>query len=147
MKVKLMNQFGELTQDSKQMPRILNTNFAVIFTNENTKTIPKSAPLSRGLKPLEIDVIQEQDVKGYMDRLKTNKSTGFDALSPRLRKVLKQQILQPLTSIYNLSVQLNKVPGDGKLANILPIQKMISQVALKYQPVSLIHRHNPGENF
>ncbi len=41
----LVNEDGVLTQDSRQMAEILNTNFASVFTIENLDTVPeRSAP-------------------------------------------------------------------------------------------------------
>ncbi len=74
----------------------------------------------------------------YLDKLETNKSTGPDALSPRLLKELKEYILKPLTDIYNLSLQQNKVPEDWKQANVTPIyEKGDKSEALNYRPISL----------
>ncbi len=111
----LTDENGVLTKDSKQMTGILNKNFASVFTIENTATVPTvpmSPTLAREIDPLEIGTIKEQEVQKYLDKLDINKSTGPDNLTPRLLKELKQQILQPLTSIFNRSVQLNKVPED-----------------------------------
>ncbi len=85
-----------LNQDSKHMARILNNNFVSVFTVE---TIPEGPEPPRGITPLEVDSICDQEVKKYLDNLDTNKSTGHDNLSPRLLKELRQQILQPLTNI------------------------------------------------
>lgn len=45
-----------------------------------------------------------QDKLLEADKLDTRKSTGADSLSPRLLKELKQQILQPLTNVFNRSL-------------------------------------------
>ncbi len=108
------------------MAGLLNKNFASVFTVENTATapmVPTSPTLAKRIEPLEIGTIQEQKVQKYLDKFDINKSTGPNKLTPRLLKELKQQIIQPLTSIFNRSVQLNKVPGDWKLANVTPIFK------------------------
>lgn len=119
------------------MARILSSNFASIFTVEDFETIPEDPDPPRGITPLEIDSIRDQEVKKYLDKLDTNKSTGPDNLSPLLIKELKQQIFQPLTNIFNRSVQLNKVPEGWKMANVTPIFKGDKSVALNYSPISL----------
>ncbi len=114
----MLNESGIPTQDNKQMAEILNKNFASVFTQENTDTIPNT-PIPLGdIEPLETGVIQEQEVQKYLDALDANKSTRPDNVSPRLLKELKQQIVKPLTYIFNRSLQLNKVPEDWKLANV-----------------------------
>ena len=134
----LTDETGSVTQDSKQMARILNSNFASVFTVENIETMPENPDPPRGITPLKIDSICDQEVKKYLDKLDTNKSPGPDIMSPRLLKELKQQILQPLTNIFNQSVQLKKVPEDWKMANVTPIfKKGDKSVALNYRPISL----------
>ena len=59
----LRDETGELTQDRKNMAGILNRNFASVFTVENMEAMPDSTALSRVIEPLEIDAIQEADVK------------------------------------------------------------------------------------
>ncbi len=105
------------------MTKILNTNFASVFTLENRDTVPVSPAPPIKITPLEIDNITEQEVQKYLDKLQVSKSTAPDKLSPRLLKQLRQQIVQPLTSIFKSSVQQKKVPEDWKLANVTPIFK------------------------
>ncbi len=105
------------------MVEILNKNFASVFSVENTETIPESPIAPRGFEPLDVGSIDERDYRKYLDKLKTNKSTGPDDLSPRLLKELKEQILKPLTIIFNLTLQQKQVPEDWKQANVTPIYK------------------------
>ncbi len=53
----LADENGVLTQDSKQMARILNKNFASVLTVENNGTVPTSPTLPREIEPLEIGAI------------------------------------------------------------------------------------------
>jgi ribonuclease P/MRP protein subunit RPP40 len=134
----LSDERGELTQDSEKMASILNINFASVFTREHEITSPTTPLPPRGIEPLEINTIYEEEVKMYLDTIDTNKSTGPDNLSPRLIKELRHQILKPLTGLFNQSVTLRKVPEDWKLANVTPIfKKGEKNVALNYRPISL----------
>ncbi len=67
-----------LTQDSGQMAKILNTNFASVFTLENREYVPVSPAPPIEITPLEIDNITEQEVQKYLDKLQFNKLTGPD---------------------------------------------------------------------
>ncbi len=127
-----------LTQDSKHMVEILNKSFPSVFTVENPRSISECQTPPRGITPLEIGPINERDVQKYLDKLEKNKSTGPDALSPRLLKELKQQILKPLTDIYNLSLQQNTDPEDWKQAKEKPIfKKGEKSEVLNYGPINL----------
>ncbi len=119
----MTDETGTLTQNSKHMAKILNSNFASVFTTEDKETIPEGLAPPRRATPLETDAISAQDVKKYLVKLDTNKSMGPDSLSPRLLKELKQQILQPLTNMFNRSLQENKVEEDYRIANVTPIDK------------------------
>ncbi len=91
---------------------------------ENHDIVPVSSAPPIEIAPLEIYHITEE-VQKHLDKLQVNKSTGLGHLSPRLLKELRQQIVKPLTSIFNSSVQQKKkkILGDWKLANVTPIFK------------------------
>ncbi len=110
----LKDEDNALTQDNEHMEEILNKSFVSVFTVENTQSVAECPAPPRGITPLEIGTVNEREVVRYLDKLDTNKFIGPDALPPRLLKELKQQILKPLTDIYNLSLQQNKVPEDWK---------------------------------
>lgn len=57
---------------------------------ENKELIPESPIPQREITLLEIGSFDERNVQKYLYKLKTNKSTGQDELSPRLLKALKQ---------------------------------------------------------
>ncbi len=65
----IANESGVLTQDSRQMAEILNTNFASIFTIENRETVPESPAPPIEITPLEIDNITEEEGQKYLDKL------------------------------------------------------------------------------
>ncbi len=71
----IANEYGVLTQDCGQMAKILNTNFASVFTLENRDTVPVSPAPPIEIAPLEIDNITEQEVQNYLDKHQVNKST------------------------------------------------------------------------
>ncbi len=95
------------------MIEILNKNFAVVFTVENTESIPKNSVASRELTLLEIGSIEEKDLRKYLDKLETNKSTGHGNLSPRLHKELKQEIQQ--APYRHLQPDITTTTSPGRL--------------------------------
>ncbi len=112
--------------------------FTFVFTVENTESIPESSDASRGIISLEIGSTDLRDVGKYLDKLETNKPTGPDDFPPKLLKELKQQILKPLTAIYNLTLQQKQVLEIWKQANVTPIlKKGDKSEALNYRSISL----------
>ncbi len=125
-------------KDNGHMVEILNQNFPSVFTIENRESIPESPIAPRGITLMKIGLIDEKDVRKYLDKPETNKSTGSNGLSPSLLKELEQQILKSLTFIYNLTLQQKQVPEDWKQVNVTQIYKKgdMSE-AVNYRPISL----------
>ena len=124
-----------LTED-REIVDELNTFFVSVFTKENTEAIPTVE--SQTHKTLEAIVIDEQSVLKEIDKIKETKAPGPDKLSPYLLKKLKENLAEPLTIIYNRSLQECEVPTDWKKANITPIFKKGSkQSPGNYRPISL----------
>jgi hypothetical protein len=73
-----------------------------------------------------------------LNKLRADKSTGADGLSPRLLKEIKSEIIQPVLYIWKKSISEGSIPQDWKLANVCPIFKKGSRSeAGNYRPVSL----------
>ncbi len=83
------------------MAEILNNDFASVFTTEDKENIPECPAPPREITPLDIEAISAEDVKKYLEQLDTSKSMRPDSFSQRLLKELKQQILHPLTGVFN----------------------------------------------
>ena len=58
-----------------------------------------------------------------IDKLKVSKSPGPDSISPRVLKEAKAELVKPVTSIFNKSLQSGTIPDEWKLANVTPIYK------------------------
>ena len=55
--------------------------------------------------------------------MKIDKASGTDKVSPRLLKEAKNEIVKPLSIIFNKSLTLGKVPRKWKVANVTLIYK------------------------
>ena len=53
--------------------------------------------------------------------MKINKTLDLDQTFPRILKEAKNEILLPLSIVFNKSLLTGKVPGEWKLANVTPI--------------------------
>jgi len=83
-------------------------------------------------------VIDSELVRKKFDRLRPDKASGPDDVSPRILIELKDEICYPVTEIMKSSLESSIVPDDWKLANVTPIYKKGGKSCVeKYRPVSL----------
>ncbi|KAJ7422535.1 hypothetical protein BTVI_13710 [Pitangus sulphuratus] len=83
-------------------------------------------------------VIQNEEVSDLLSHLDPHKSMGSDGIHPRIMRELKEEITKLLSIIYQQSWLSGVVPGDWKLANVMPIYKKGQKEDHgNYRPVSL----------
>ena len=135
----LTDEKGTFTKDEHEMSNILNTFFASVFTTEDTSNIPEPPAIQLSNNKILNNIsITENNVSNCMDKLKTNKSPGPDTIYPRVLKEAKNEMIKPLTTLFNTSLQSGTVPVDWKLANVTPIFKKGSKsLPSNYRPISL----------
>jgi len=82
--------------------------------------------------------ITEDCVRKCMTKLPPDKSPGSDDISPRLLIPIDEEIVLPLTIIFNKSLESGSVPEDWRTANVCPIYKKGKRTSPEnYRPVSL----------
>ena len=80
----------------------------------------------------------EQNVKKKMMNLKTDKSQGLDGINPNLLKECNSSLSNPLSIIYQKSVDTGILPTDFKRANVTPLFKKGCRSSTgNYRPVSM----------
>lgn len=132
IKLLLWHRRSELWPGTAKTWREPSVVTASVLPVEDIETIPKGPNPPKRIPPLDIDTINDKELKNYLGQ------TGHDKLSPRLFKQLKQQIFQEFTNIFDRSVQLSKVPEDWRMANVTPIFKSGNKIAtLNNRPISL----------
>ncbi|WP_419587318.1 endonuclease/exonuclease/phosphatase family protein, partial [Thiolapillus sp.] len=79
------------------------------------------------------------DVGKCISMMANNKSTGRDNISPCLLKLALPYIVEPLTYIYNLSIQKNVFPTVLKKAKVIPLPKVkdLSEPN-NFRPISIL---------
>ena len=71
--------------------------------------------------------------------MKSNTSSGFDDISPRIVTAVENTLTIPLLFIFNLSVQQGVFPDKLKIAKVTPIFKSGSkESANNYRPISVL---------
>jgi hypothetical protein len=84
-----------------------------------------------------------QEVINEINRLLPHKAPGYDDVAPRVLKKTCDNVVEPLTHIYNLSFRTATVPSDLKVSKVIPIYKK-KEIFLpgNYRPISLLSIFN-----
>lgn len=136
----LKGRNGETSSDSKFMADELNSFFASSFTRENSDNIknPNITFSGNDSDQLKDIIITPEVVKKHLNCLKRNKSPGPDKLGSSFLLDMCDLIVEPLSTIFNISLKLRQVPNDWKEANVTPIfKKGDKSDPGNYRPISL----------
>ena len=134
---------GKEIKDNSEIADTLNNYFADIGKNlsDNIPSIKKSfkdylnnpTPASIFLRPTNL-----VEVRKEIDKLKSKKST-LDKFKIDVIKLVKNEIIEGLAIIINLSVLEGKVPDLLKVAKIIPVYKNGDTCSpSNYRPISLL---------
>ena len=75
------------------------------------------------INTFQFHIISEPVVLSLLNHLDVRKSVGPDGLSARFLKEVAEQIVTPLTKIYNKSSESGVVPQSWKCSNVTPVHK------------------------
>uniref|UniRef100_A0A3B1JXG3 Reverse transcriptase domain-containing protein n=1 Tax=Astyanax mexicanus TaxID=7994 RepID=A0A3B1JXG3_ASTMX len=99
-----------------------------------SQTVSTSSPPPL-TSPLHLSADQ---VTGALRRLRSGKSAGPDEVSPRLLKACAFELGLPLSNIFNMSLQLGRVPTLCKTSCLVPVPKKPRPSELNdFRPVAL----------
>jgi hypothetical protein len=83
--------------------------------------------------------INHAEVSKIIDDLKPKSSCGIDCISNKLIKLIKYEILSPLTLIINQCIDSGIFPDKLKVAKIIPVyKKNENNLFENYRPISLL---------
>jgi hypothetical protein len=112
----------KLITDEKEMAEELNRFFSSVFTYEDTTNIPE--PVKENVrKKMNPVVVWERDVERKIMKLRKEAAPGPDGIRPSLLKQFSSSLINPLTVIFNKSLETGEVPEGWKKANVTPIFK------------------------
>lgn len=130
---------GETATNDVDKADILNSYFSSVFTREDTNNVPhvSDAEYSEGITLSEV-VVTPAAVKEKLLKLNVNKAHGPDGIPPRVLKELATELAEPLSLLFNKSIQNGIIPNDWKEATVTAIFKKGSRSEPgNYRPVSL----------
>ena len=127
----------ETVSKNIDIANVLNGYFCSVFTKEDTSNIPVPRDMNCN-STLSNVVFEPLDIIKKIEKLKPSSSSGPDNLSTKFLHTFRNSISQPLSIIYNKSMQSGCVPQDWRSANITPIFKKGSKTdPSHYRPISL----------
>lgn len=135
----LVDDKGQKVSDDKGKADILNNFFCSVFTKENLDGIPSAdSVLGPEKSKLETIAFSSEAVLKKLKSLDPCKACGPDGLHPRLLKELAEELAEPLSVLFTISLEEGKLPETWKDANVTPLfKKGDKSAAGNYRPVSL----------
>ena len=133
----LIDDAGGTSETPADKAECLNKFFSSVFTREDTSNIPtiQRKPV---MTPMEHCVITEEEVRKKLTNINPAKSQGPDEIHPKVLFELKEDLVEPLTILFNKSLREMTVPEDWKEAHVSPIYKKGDRnIAGNYRPISL----------
>ena len=82
--------------------------------------------------------ITTADVRFLLKKINSNKSPGPDGIHGKILKNCATSLAYPLSQLYNTSFRTGIIPGEWKMANIVPVFKKDDKTNVEnYRPISL----------
>lgn len=83
-------------------------------------------------------IVHPLQVRKELDRLKQGKAAGPDGISPRLLKSCSTQRCEIFAHLFNLSLQLQRIPTLWKISCLVPVPKKKHPTGPEdYRPIAL----------
>ena len=114
------SNIGTTEENYKNMEHIIST-YKDHPSIRNIMTMVQKSQDARN--DFEFEDVSEADVNKIIKSLSVKKSAGFDEIPVKFIKMIKAQIVKPMTLIANQCIQQSKFPDNMKKANIKPLYK------------------------
>ena len=89
--------------------------------------------------PLSLKKTNFTEVKEAMMKIKTNKATGCDQISPRVIKESAEILCHPFSELFNYILNKSRIPEQWKLGEVTPVfKKDCSLTKSNYRPITIL---------
>ncbi|XP_046685907.1 uncharacterized protein LOC124371605 [Homalodisca vitripennis] len=136
---------GQLIEDTYAVAEQFNDYFANIakYTiDRNNGTARRPVELPGGTHTSELRSLRpttQEELRSIIKSLKSKNSAGIDDISTKVLKHCAEELICPLTDIFNKSFNEGHVPSALKISKIYPKFKTGSRTELSnYRPISLL---------
>jgi hypothetical protein len=116
-----LNVNGNLVSEVREKANSLNICFAKNFVVDNGNMPNLASPCV--ISTCSLPTFRAKMVLDTLSSIKPSKAVGPDGFSAAFYKEIKFEVCEPLSKIFELSMQTGKVPTVWKSANIVPIYK------------------------
>ena len=130
--------------DSTAMSNVFNNYFTSIAekTKSNIKFSPKHYRYylyNTKTNMFFLTPTDKNEISFIISSLDSHKSSGPNSIPVKILKLLKNDISQQLSDIFNMSFLTGQFPSVLKIAKVIPIHKKQSKVDYaNYRPISLL---------
>ena len=133
-RIPLTNTNGVL-ETAQSKAESFAAHYSTVYLNE---TLPAPNLHHDHPFPWHEEPITVEEVTSHLRNINPNKSPGPDGLHPLVLKKLADILAEPLTLLFNLSLNEGRLPTEWKKAVIKPMYKSGDRCApVNYRPVSL----------
>ena len=127
---------GAVVTDPKEQAEILNSQYASVFTRDDG-VIDEWNGNSQQICLNEVEITEEK-VRNAIDKLNEQSASGPDGIPARVIKELKEEMVKPLSILFQKSMDNGEIPDEWRDAEVVPIFKKGSKAdPANYRPVSL----------
>jgi len=135
---------GSIIQGSYNIAQGFN-NFFCEIGPKLAESIPSSSKSYKDYLGNEIEenfVFKNITIDAILDiggKLKPKNSVGLDCFSSKQLKDVLPLLAEPISHVFNLSIQTGYIPNEFKTARVIPIYKSDSEFSFNnYRPISLL---------
>ncbi|XP_069191144.1 uncharacterized protein [Procambarus clarkii] len=117
----LKAETGQVAGGDEEMSGIFDKCFVSVFAKEEHNNVPSAEQVCVGGNGLTGLAVTREDVLRQVVKLKPNRSPGPDEVFARVLGGCREELCDPLSAIYDGSMESGRVPEFWKVAGVIPV--------------------------